>query len=196
MLKWGSMSVRIAIRGLNSRERSVLTEPNPGQRRCTLSLARRPGENSWICIIDSAGGYDCPLVTSDGMPPLRNENGTTDRHGFLTLDVPLAGTHATPPLGWQQRYPHVDSFILPWTRTGTLRQGLGFDRAGGARHYRGHCFRGSEQTVARAALRCVSDVQFDPCFAPTTDWNHRGTVVACATPGGTRFGRFVIAGRS
>src|SRR5205814_1835689 len=79
MLRWGSMSARIAIRGLNARERSNLVEPHPGQRRCTLSLAARPGENTWICIIDGTGGYECPLVTSDGMPPLRNKNGTTDR---------------------------------------------------------------------------------------------------------------------
>jgi hypothetical protein len=190
------MSVRIAIRGLDTRERSVLSIPNPAQRRCTLSLAPRPGENSWICRIDGAGGYDCPLVTSDGMPPLRNTNGTTDRHGLLTLDVPLEGTHATPPLAWQRRYPHVDGFILPWTRAGSLRKGLSFDQAGGPRHDRGTCFRGSQQTVAKAALRCVSDVQFDPCFAPAADWNHPGSIVACARPGWTRVGRFVIARRS
>jgi hypothetical protein len=117
------MSVRIAIRGLNARERSNLYEPNPRQRQCTLSLAGRPGDNTWICIIDDAGGYVCPLVTSDGMPPLRNKNGTTDRHGVLKLDVPLVGTHATPPLAWQRRYPHVDGFILPWTRLGARAGG-------------------------------------------------------------------------
>jgi hypothetical protein len=196
MLRWRSMSVRISIRGLSARERSVLSEPNPTQRRCTLSLAPRPGENTWICIIDDAGGYECPLVTSDGMPPLRNNNGMTDRRGVLKLDVPLAGTHAAPPLDWQRRYPHVDGFILPWTRAGRLRQGLSFERVGEARHHRGDCFRGSQQTVARAALRCVSDVQFDPCFAPAGDWNHLGAVVACAYPGGTGFSRFLIVRRS
>ena len=105
MLSWGSMVVRISIRGLDARERSVLSERNPAQRHCTLSLAARPGRDSWICIIDATGGYECPLVTSDGMPPLRNKNGTTDRRGVLKLDVPLAGTHATPPLAWQRRYP-------------------------------------------------------------------------------------------
>jgi hypothetical protein len=175
MLRWRSMSVRISIRGLYARERSVLSEPNPAQRRCTLSLAARPGQNTWICIIDDADGYECPLV--------------------LKLDVPLAGTHAAPPLAWQRRYPHVDGFILPWTRAAKLRQGLSFDRTGEARHYRGHCFLGSQQTVTKAALRCVSDVQFDPCFAPSGDRNHLGTVVACAYPGGTRFSRFVIVRR-
>jgi len=174
MLSWGSMVVRISIRGLDARERSVLSERNPAQRHCTLSLAARPGRDSWICIIDATGGYECPLVTSDGMPPLRNKNGTTDRRGVLKLD----------------------GFILPWTRADTLRRGLSFDQAGQARHYRGHCFRGSQQTVAKAALRCVSDVQFDPCFAPAADWNHPGAIVACAYPGWTRFSRFVIARRS
>jgi hypothetical protein len=196
MLSWGSMSVRIAIRALSTRERSVLYEPNRAGRRCTLSLAARPGQNSWICQIDAAGGYECPLVTSDGMPPLRNKNGTTDRRGILKLDAPLEGTRATPPLAWQRRYPHIDGFILPWTRARRLRPGLSFDRAGEARHLRGHCFHGSQQTVAKAALRCVSDVQLDPCFAPAPDWNHRGAIVACAYPGWTRFSRFVITGRS
>jgi hypothetical protein len=196
MLSWRSMSVRVAIRGLDARERSSLYEPHPGRPRCTLSLAPRPGENTWICIIADTGGYDCPLITSDGMPPLRKENGTTDRRGVLSLDVPLAGTHATSPLTWQRRYPHVDGFILPWTRAGTLRRGLSFDHAGQVRHYRGHCWRGSQHTIAKAALRCFSDVQFDPCFAPAADWNHRGAIVACAYPGWTRFSRFVIDRRS
>jgi hypothetical protein len=77
-----------------------------------------------------------------------------------------------------------------------LRQGLSFDQAGEAQHYRGTCFRGSQQTVTQAALRCVSDVQFDPCFPPAADWNHPGGIVACAYPGWTGFGRFVIARRS
>jgi hypothetical protein len=74
--------------------------------------------------------------------------------------------------------------------------GLSFYRAGEARHYRGHCFRGSQQTIVKAALRCVSDVQFDPCFAPTRHWNRRGAIIACASSGWTRFGRFVIDQRS
>ena len=190
------MSVRIAIRGLDARERSALSIPDPALRHCTVSLASRPGQNTWICRIDAAGGYDCPLVTSDGMPLLRNQNGRTDQRGILKLDVPLEGTRATPALAWQRGYPHVDGFILPWTREGRLRTGLSFDRAGGARHYRGTCSLGSQQTVAKAALRCVSDVQFDPCFALTPAWNHPGAIVACASSGWTSFGRFTIARHS
>jgi hypothetical protein len=48
-VSWGSMSVRISIRGLRVRERSRLSIPNPAQRRCTLSLAGRPGDNSGGC---------------------------------------------------------------------------------------------------------------------------------------------------
>ena len=196
MLSWRSMSVRILIRGLSPRERSVLVYPNPTQRRCTVSLATRPGQNTMICIIEVTGGYDCPLVTSDGMPPLKNKNGMTDRRGVLKLDAPLSGTHATPPLAWQKRYPHVDGFILPWARAGNLRRGLSFDVVREVRRYRGHCDRGSQQTIAMAALRCVSDVQFDPCFAPNEHWKRPGTIIACASPGWTRFSRFVIVRRS
>lgn len=190
MVSWGSMSVRISIRGLGARERSVLTIPNPGQRRCTLSLAARPGDNSWICRIADTGGYDCPLVTSDGMPPLRNANGTTDHRGVLKLDVPLKGTHATPPLPWQRRYPHVDGFILPWTRAGKLRSGLRF---GGTE--RGSCGFWVEHRVPRSAGRCVSSagVIFEPCF-PRRRYFRAGDVAACDAPGDTSFIRWVITG--
>jgi hypothetical protein len=196
MLSWGSMSVRISIRTLDARERSVLSVSNPLKRRCTLSLASRRGENSWICLINTAGAYDCPLVTSDGMPPLMTKNGTTDRRGALKVDLPLNATHATPPLAWQRRYPHIDGFILPWTDAGSLREGLSFFTAGGSRHYRGTCSRGSQQTVAKAALRCFSDVQFDPCFVAAANWNQPGTIAACAGAGSTRFSRFAISRRS
>jgi len=91
MVGWGSMSVRIAVRALDVRERGRVSFGNDAQRRCTLSLAGRPGDNSSICRIDEAGGYDCPLITSDGMPPLRNANGRTDRRGVLKLSVALKG---------------------------------------------------------------------------------------------------------
>jgi hypothetical protein len=125
MLGWRSRSVRISIRALTATERSVLSLPDYAQRRCTLSLADRPGENTWICRILDSGGYDCPLVTSDGMPVLKDANATTNKRGVLTLDMPLAGMHPTPPLAWQH-YPHTDGFILPWTAAGTFRPGLSF----------------------------------------------------------------------
>jgi len=195
MAGWEARSVRIAIRGLTRVERDRLDEPDPDERHCTLSLADGPGDDTWICILEVTGGYECPLVTSDGMPPLRNPNGRTDRRGFLR-GVPLAGTHATPPLAWQRRYPHVDGFILPWTRDGRLRPGLSFIETGPTRHLRGGCSRGSEHVVPKGSLRCVSDVQLDPCFAPTAHWGHPGGIVACGYPGWTKFSRFVITAGS
>jgi hypothetical protein len=108
----------------------------------------------------------------------------------------LRGTHATPPLAWQRRYPHIDGFINPWTHAGKLRKGLTLDPVGRSRHYRGAYFRGSEFTFQRSALRCFSDVQLDPYFGPTTDCNRRGVVIACGSSGRTSFGRFVISRRS
>jgi hypothetical protein len=69
MTSWGSMSVRIAIRTLNARERVAVSFGDDARPRCTVSLANRLGDNSWICREDDSGGYACPLVTSDGMPP-------------------------------------------------------------------------------------------------------------------------------
>ena len=217
MRGWGPSLVNVAVRGLVARE-----QHNVGiydrVRRCTVSLAVAaardprtgcsgeavmPGypqfcvftQNTTVCVMNKMGGYDCSRY-ADGAPPLRNKNATTDRRGVLALDVSLKGTHPTPPLAWQRRYPHIDSFINPWTRAGNLRHGLTFARAGGSRHYHGTCFVGSEVTSEKSALRCVSDVQFDPCFQPTADWNRRGVVIACAAAGWTTFSRFVIARRS
>ena len=122
---------------------------------------------------------------------MSHANATTDAHGVLKLEVPLGGTHETPPLAWQ-RYPHVDGYIHPWTAAGKLRRGLTLDQAGGARHYRGTCWRGSEFIFDGSALRCYSDVQLDPCFPATASWNRRNGLVACGDAGRTSFGRFVI----
>lgn len=119
--------------------------------------------------------------TSDGMPPLRNTNGRTDHRGVLKLDVPLKGTHATPPLPWQRRYRHVDGFILPWTRAGKLRSGLRFVVT-----ERGSCGFGSEHRVPQSAIR-------NPLRRQSHGRNHRscfpqrrnfraGDVAACDAP--------------
>jgi len=192
MVNWGSMSVRIAIRGLDDRERGRVSFGDDAQRRCTVSLAGRPGDNSWICRIGDSGGYVCPLVTSDGMPPLRNPNGRTDGRGVLKLDAPLKATHATPPLAWQRRYPHVDGFILPWTRAGKLRAGLRFGVTD-----RGACGHFVEHRVPRSAVRCVDSrtvAYTEPCFPQRRDF-HAGDVAACGAPGDTHFVRWAITGR-
>jgi hypothetical protein len=186
------MSVRIAIRALDARERAAVSFGDNAQRRCTLSLAGRPGDNSWICRIRDSGGYDCPLVTSDGMPPLRNTNGRTDQHGVLRLDVPLKGTHATPPLPWQRRYPHMDAFILPWTRVGKLRSGLRF-----AATERGACGFFVETRVPRSAVRCVDSrtaAWTEPCFPQRRNFR-AGDLAACTAPGVTSFIRWRITAR-
>ena len=191
MLGWGSMWVRIAFRALNARERSLVSFGDDAQRRCTVSIARRPGDNSWICRIDATGGYECPLHTSDGMPPLRNANGKADRRGVVKLAVPLKGTRATPPLSWQRRYPHVDGYILPWTPAGALRRGLRFVGT-----QRGSCGFFVETVVPRSAGRCVSSAGeiFEPCFPRGRDFRPRD-VAACSGPGSTKFLRWVVTGR-
>jgi hypothetical protein len=125
------------------------------------------------------------------MPPLTNPNGRTDRRGVLTLTVPLPGTHATPPLSWQRRYPHVDGFILPWTRAGTLRPGLRF-----AETKHGNCGLGAEHVVPKSAIRCVDrmSAQFDPCFPEQRNFR-AGDVAACGGPGDTSFIRWLITRR-
>jgi hypothetical protein len=183
------MSVRIAIRPLSPRERGAVSFGDDRRRRCTVSLADRSGDNSWICRIGDSGGYECPLVTSDGMPPLTNSNGRTDRHGILKLDVPLTGTHPTPPLPWQRRYPHVDGFILPWTQGGRLRSGLRF-----ARTERGACGSFVETRVPRSAVRCVDGrtaAYTEPCFPQRRNFR-AGDLAACTGPGLTSFTRWQI----
>jgi hypothetical protein len=213
MLGWGPTLVNVSIRRLTADQLAAVGLRNPALRRCTVSLAvhsrRDPtsgcsGEavmpvhpefcvyrgRTYVCVINRFGGYGCP-TNAEGSPPLRRRNAATDEHGTLKLDVPLKDTHPTPPLEWQRRYPHVDGWIEPWTRAGRLRPDL---RLTGS--YHGSCSRGSQQTRARTAGRCVPLVNagfFDPCFARRARWSRRGTVVACANwPGETTFSRFVI----
>jgi hypothetical protein len=140
--------------------------------------------------MDGFGGYGCP-TNAEGSPPLRHRNATTNERGVLRLDVPLNGTHPTPPLAWQQRYPHTDGWIEPWTKAGALRAGL---KVTG--NHRGSCSRGSFETEAKTAGRCLALSGagiFDPCFPQHGRWGRLGTVVACGTrPGATTFSRFVI----
>jgi hypothetical protein len=145
--------------------------------------------STYVCIIDRFGGYGCP-TNAEGSPPLKHKNATTDKRGVLRCDVPLAGTRPTPPLPWQ-RYPHINGWIEPWTKAGRLRAGLrlrGLDR--------GSCSRGSYETPAKTAGRCLpvdGSGIYDPCFARRGRWA-RGAVLACGTwPGATTFSRFVIA---
>ncbi|HST25902.1 MAG TPA: hypothetical protein VLJ76_07915 [Gaiellaceae bacterium] len=207
MLGWGPTLVSISIRRLDVREEAHVGIYDR-TKRCTVSLAvfwprSHPGcsggavesgrpnfcvetTTTSVCVGNQAGGYWCSRY-ADGDPPLRNRNATTDPRGVLTLDVPLSGTRATPPLSWQRRYQHIDGYIHPWTAAGTLRRGLTF-----AGQYRGTCIRGSEQTHDASALRCYSNGWFDPCFAPTRNRHLTGGIVACADAGSTTFVRFIL----
>jgi hypothetical protein len=218
MRGWGPTLANVSVRRLDARERAQLGLRNQRRPRCAVSLAvgapRDPktgcaGEEvmpghpkfcvyartTQICLINIVGAYECSRI-ADGGSPLRNKNATTDTRGVLKLDVPLSGTHPAPSLAWQ-RYPHVDGFIEPWAGKGELRRGLTLSDF--ARHYRGICIRDSEHMHDRSALRCFSRpqfFQFDPCFAPTANWNQRGVVVACGAPGWTTFTRFVVSRHS
>jgi hypothetical protein len=211
MVGWGPTFAHVSIRRLNADQLPAVGLQGPAQPRCTVSLAvhsRRDPRAGWsgeavlpghpkfcvyrgstyLCVIDAFGGYSCPR-NAEGSPPLRNKNATTDRRGVVKLDVPLRGTQATPPLEWQRKYPHTDGWIEPWTRAGKLRPGLWLTRT----HSGGVCGRGSYETAAKAALRCIAGAHFDPsggqfdaCFPQKADWRHRGAVVACATWPGPR----------
>jgi len=218
MLGWGPTFGNVSLRSLSARERADLGQRGRKHRACVVLLAvhspRDPSggcfggaalpaypnfcvqnNSTWVCALNDFGAYECPTHADEAS--LGARNATTDKRGFLKLDVPLRGTRATPPLAWQRRYPHTDGWIEPWARSGMLLRGLRLDlkidRGGGT------CSRGSEETVVKSALRCVwrGRAQIDPCFPQHPDWNHRGAVVACATsPGSTIFGRFVIVKRS
>ena len=218
MLGWGPALVSVSVRRLDAARLAEVGLRNPALPRCVVSLAtefRRdprtgcagvatvPGNQRLCvdrsdtsnCVINRFGAYICPTKDT-ARAPLRNKNATTNKRGVLKLDVPLAGTHPTPPLAWQRRYPHTDGWIEPWTRSGMLRPGLMFTAnfKGG-----GSCGFASKQTHAKSAVRCVwrgIDI-IDPCFPQRTDWQHLGTLVACpGAPGATTIGRFVISRRS
>jgi hypothetical protein len=191
MRDWGPARASVGRRRLDA-ARLAAIGLRRGPRRCVVSLA--VGRSStWSCVVVSTGAYGCPVRHEADRIPLRNENATIDRRGVLKLDHPLQGTRPARRLAWQ-RYPRIDGWIEPWTRSGKLLRGLRFTSTytGG-----GSCPRGfpSEQTPAKSAVRCLwrGLYQVDPCFAPPGRWNHRGGVVACPNgPGATTFGRFVI----
>jgi hypothetical protein len=212
MRGWGPALASVGRRRLDAK-RLAAVGLRPGPRRCVVSVAfeyplgagercsspaHRVGRRTcversrtWSCAIGRFGAYVCPLRHEPDYVPLRNQNATVDGRGHMKLDVPLEGTHPPPRLAWQ-RYPRIDGFVEPWTRSGTLRAGLRFrSTLGGG----GACSSGSEMVDVRSAVRCLwrGLYQVDPCFVPPGRWNHRGGVVACPDgTGATTFGRFVI----
>jgi hypothetical protein len=172
MVDWGGRVVNVAAR--------------PG---CVVSLIFDRG--TVACRIAHAGAYWCPPLHDEYGPP-RKKNATIGKRGVLRLDKPLEGTRPTAPLAWQ-RYPHVDGFIDPWTAAGKLRRGLRFWRQD-----HGRCFQGSEETLLKSAITCLSPslARSDPCIPQRRGWG-RGGIAACADgPGYTTFRRWMITGRS
>ena len=178
--------VRLAVHFRRDPRRGCLGKPAvPGHPGFCLDRA-----GTYACVLDRFGGYACPSNAETAHQPLGHSNGETDAAGFLTLKAAsIAGTHRTPPLAWQRRYPHIDGWIYPWTHSGTLKAGLEFEAT-----QHGGCFAGSEQTVAKAALRCVTGVTaIDPCFPALPKWRRPGSFIACPNaPGDTTFTRFLI----
>src|ERR671923_1970769 len=94
MRGWGPGLVYIAVRRLTRNEMEHVGEYRRAPR-CVADIAARLGEQEDTCAMESTGAYACSKY-SDGATALSRENGRLDAHGGLTLDVPLAGTHATP----------------------------------------------------------------------------------------------------
>jgi hypothetical protein len=121
---------------------------------------------------------------------LKDANAQTDKRGVLTLDAPLTGTRATPPLAWQ-RFPHTDGFVLPWTPSGKLRPGVSYY----AEEEHGRCGVEYEHVVPRSAGRCVvSAAIYEPCFPQRREFVVHD-LAACGSPGSTRFVRFLVTAR-
>ncbi len=214
MAHWGPDLAWVGVRRLSAEQLAAVGLADPAVPRCVVLLAVHspretgsgcPGEKvmpghprfcvdrseTYLCALGPNGAYGCP-TNAEGGPPLRTVNAGTNAHGILTHDPPLAGTHPTPPLAWQRRYPKINGWIEPWTRTGRLRAGLVL---AGTR--RGPCFAGSMQTFTRDALACrtAGFDRFDPCFASKRSWR-AGDIAACANaPGGTTFLHWVITRR-
>jgi hypothetical protein len=193
MRDWGPAPASVGLRRLDHIRRRSLGLP-AGPRRCVVmvGVGRR---QSWSCALDEFGAYVCPLRHEGDYVPLRGQNARIDGNGVLTLETPVAGTHAPPTLPWQ-RYPRADGYVEPWASDGTLRPGLRFGStySGG-----GTCSAqfGSEVTPSKRAVRCLwrGIYQVDPCYPPPRqDWNHLGGTVACSDgEGATTFGRLVLA---
>ena len=157
--------------------------PVPGHPQFCFRLTQ-----TYSCVMEQSGAYVCP-TNAEGSPPLRKQNATVGGRGALTLRISLEGTHATPPLAWQRRYPRIDGFVEPWTSSGKLRPGLRFEGEG-----QGRCFLVAE--TIRSAISCLTrtDTRYNACFPQRRDWR-AGDLAACGAPGATTFLRWRITRR-
>jgi len=98
MVGWGSMSVRVAIRGLTARERTRLSIPDPGRRRCTVSLARPAGRQhldleGFQNLVHAAARY------SWMSPPRRSWRSIVFADRSFGLLLPAGGRRASARCG-------------------------------------------------------------------------------------------------
>jgi hypothetical protein len=209
MVSWGPTPANVSFRRPTAYERQYLGVPDrphcvvalavsykrnpPGARCHDHPVPRHPQfcfrrTQTYSCVMVQSGAYVCP-TNAEGSPPLREQNATVDVRGVLTLHISLEGTHATPPLAWQRRYPRIDGFVEPWTSSGTLRPGLRFERAG-----QGRCFRVAETITSAISCLTGTGSRYNACFPQRRDWR-AGDVAACGAPGGTTFVRWRITRR-
>jgi hypothetical protein len=182
MVGWGAGPVNVAFRkpGALERERLQLSR----QKQCIVAIA--VGRGSWTCVLATSGAYWCPPLKEPTGPAFR-QNARLDKGGFLTLDRPPKGTHATPPPQWH-RYPVVDGYIQPWTAEGTLRPGLRFK---GEEH--GPCFL-ADDTVYSAISCLRPDYGRDGACFPRRRDGGRGEIAACSWgPGSTIYTRWAVS---
>lgn len=156
MVGWGPALVSISIRRLGGTELAAAGLQNPARRRCVISFAFEsradaqtgcpengavPGRAGWCvdrtgtfaCATNTLGAYSCPLIHEPLGPPLMNRNAMTNERGVLKLDAPLTGTHPTPRLAWQRRYPHTTAGSNPGRERANFEQGSGSLPSGMAR---------------------------------------------------------------
>ena len=182
MVGWGPGPANVAFRRPNAKEHSSIQLSS--RRLCIVGIA--VGDGTWTCLQSGTTAYWCPPL-HEATGPRLPENATLDRHGVLTLDSPLKGTHPAPSLAWQ-RYPRVDGYIHPWTASGKLRRGLRFKG-----EQRGRCFLAEESV--RSAVSCLypDGGRNDVCFPQRRPWQ-RGDLAACSFgPGSRTFTRWVIS---
>jgi hypothetical protein len=169
---------------------SLATGLKRGKKYCVLMFGPEKAHPVY-CVMASRGAFGCPYSPVEG-PRRTTTNATMTKGGVLTLDMSLAGTHAAAPLAWQ-RYPHVDSYVHPWTSTGRLRPGL---RLRPWKLGEGGCIAGSEETPDPAAIQCVGKDMghTGPCYPQKRHWGP-GDIAACGGVGPT-FYRFRITAGS
>lgn len=158
------------------------------EKRCVLMLGPEKAHPVY-CVLAVGGAFYCPYSPVEG-PRRTTTNATLGKDGRLVLNVSLSGTHAARPLAWQ-RYPHVDSYVHPWTSTGRLRSGL---RLRPWKLGQGGCFSGTEEIPDPAAIQCIGKTMghTGPCYPQKRHWGP-GDVAACGGVGPT-FSRFRITG--